>query len=46
MCLIIGSSGRDCVLIILFHLYASKAGLFEDNLSEVHQYETPNLQIV
>ena len=32
MCTIIGSSGRDCVLIILFQFYGSKAGLFESNL--------------
>ena len=36
---IIGSSGRDCVLIILFQLYGSKAGLFEGNLFWVGQYE-------
>ena len=36
---IIGSSGRDCDLIILFQLYTSKAGLFEGNLFEVGQYE-------
>ena len=29
---IIGSSGRYCVLIILFQLYITKARLFEDNL--------------
>ena len=29
---IIGSSGRDCVLIILFQLYGSKVEFFEDNL--------------
>ena len=29
---IIGSSRRDCVLIILFQFYGSKAGLFESNL--------------
>ena len=29
---IICSSRRGCVLIILFQLYGSKAGLFEDNL--------------
>ena len=28
---IIGSSGRYCVLFILFQLYITKAGLFEDN---------------
>ena len=36
---IIGSSGRDCVLIILFQLYGTRAGLFEGNLSGVGQYE-------
>ena len=29
---IIGSSGRDCVLIILFQLHGSKTGLFEANI--------------
>ena len=29
---IIGSSGIDCILIILFQLYGIKAGLYEDNL--------------
>ena len=32
MCTIIGSSGRDCGLIILFQLYGSTAGFFESNL--------------
>ena len=36
---IIGSSGRGCVLIILFQLYGSKAGLFEGNLFLVGQYK-------
>ena len=36
---IIGSSGGDCVLIILFQLYGTKAGLFEGNLSWVGQYD-------
>ena len=31
MCTIIGSSGKDCVLIILFQLYESNAGLFQSN---------------
>ena len=39
MLTIIGSSGRNCVLIILFQLYSSKAGLFENNLILVGQYE-------
>ena len=42
---IIGSSGRDCVLIILLQLYDSKAGLFENNLVWVGQYDSVNLQI-
>ena len=41
---IIGSSGRECVLIILFQLYGSKAGRFESNLFWVGQYD-PNLHI-
>ena len=36
---IIGSSGRDCALIILFQLYGSKTGLFESNLFWVDQYD-------
>ena len=32
VCTIIGSSGRDFVLMILFRLYGSKAGLFEGSL--------------
>ena len=36
---IIGSSGRDCVLVIVFQLDASKAGLFEGNLFWVGQYD-------
>ena len=40
---IIGSSGRDCVLIILFQLYGSKAKLFEDNLLWLDQYDHPNV---
>ena len=31
MPIMIGPSGRDCVLITLFQLYGSKAGLFEGN---------------
>ena len=43
---IIGSSGRDCVLIILFQFYDSKARLFESNLFWVGQYDTKlNLHI-
>ena len=38
---IIGSSGRNCGLIILFQIYGSKAGLFESNLFRVGQYGTP-----
>ena len=41
-----GSSGRDCVLIILFKLYGSRAGLFKSNLFWVGHYDTPlNLHI-
>ena len=32
MCAIIGSSGKDCVLVVLFPLYGCKAGLFQNNL--------------
>ena len=39
MCLIIGSSEKDCVLIILFQIYGTKAGLFEGNLFKVGQYD-------
>ena len=43
----LGSSGRDCVLIILFQLYGSKTGLFESDFFWLGQYEpsTPNLHI-
>ena len=40
--LIIDSSGRDFVLIILFQLYGSKAGLFEGNLFWVGHHDSPN----
>ena len=37
---ITGSSGRDCVLIILFQLYGTKAGIFkEGNLFWVGHYD-------
>ena len=36
---IIGFSGRECVLIILFRLYCSKAGHFESNLFWLGQYD-------
>ena len=43
---IVGSSRRDCVIVILFQLYGSKAGLFEGDLFWVGQYDpTPNLHI-
>ena len=44
---IIGSFGRVCVLVILFQLYGSEAGLFEGNLFWVGQYDSPppNLHI-
>ena len=38
---ILGSSGRDCVLIILFQLYDSKSGPFEGNLFWVGLCDTP-----
>ena len=38
---IIGSFLKDCVLIILFQLYGSMAGLVESNLYWVGQYEPP-----
>ena len=41
---IIGSSGRDCVLIILFQLHGSKAGPFENSLFSVGQYDLPHPQ--
>ena len=42
---IIGSSGRDCVLIILFQFCGSKAGLFESNLIWVGQND-PTLSVL
>ena len=41
MCTIIGSSGWEFVLIILFQLYGSKAGLFESDLFWVGKYDSP-----
>ena len=38
---IIGSSGGDCVLIILFQIYGSRAALFEVDLFWVGQYDHP-----
>ena len=44
--IITGFSRRDCVLIILFHIYGSEAGIFEGNLFWVGQYDPPlNLYI-
>ena len=40
MCTIIGSSWRNCVLIILFQLYGSNGGFFECNLFGVGQYDS------
>ena len=34
-----GFSGRDCVFIILFQLYGSRAGLFESYLFQLGQYD-------
>ena len=42
---IIGSSGRECALVILFQIYGSKAGLFEGNLLGVGQYDTPTFTL-
>ena len=36
---IIDSSGRECVLVILFQLDGSKPGLFKGNLFWVGQYD-------
>ena len=36
---ILGSSGRDCVSIILFQFYCSNGGFFESNLIWVGQYD-------
>ena len=38
---ILGSSRRDCVLIILFQLYDSKSGPFEGNLFWVSVWHSP-----
>ena len=45
MCIIIGSSERDCVLIILFQLYDNKGRLFEGNLFWVSQHDSSNIHI-
>ena len=37
----IGSSERGSVLIILYQLYGSKAGLFDGNLLWAGQYDPP-----
>ena len=37
----IGSSGRDCVLIILFQFYGFRAWCFKSNLFQVGQYDPP-----
>ena len=39
VCTIIGSSGRECVLIVSFQFHGSKAGHFESNLFWVGQYD-------
>ena len=38
---ILGSSRRDCVLIILFQLYDSKSGPFAGNLFGVSVWHSP-----
>ena len=40
MCTILGSSGSDCVLIVLFQLYGFKTELFKSNLFWMSQYES------
>ena len=42
---IIGSSGRDYALIILFQLYGSKTGLFEGNFFWMGQYYLLNFHV-
>ena len=39
---IIGSSGRNCVLFILFQLYGPNVELFEGGFFRVGQYDTGN----
>ena len=41
MCTSIGSSGRDCVLIILLQLYSSRGQLVEGDLFWVVHYDHP-----
>ena len=41
-CTIIGTSGRDCILIIFFQLYGCKTSLFEGNLFWIGQYLNRN----
>ena len=45
ICTIIGASGRDCALVILFQIYGSKTSVFDGNLFWVGQYDPPNLHI-
>ena len=45
MPIMIGPSGRDCVLITLFQLYGSKAGLFEGNSFWVGQCDLPTFML-
>ena len=39
MRIILGSSGSDCVLVILFELYGFQVGLFQGNLFWLGQYD-------
>ena len=42
---IIGSSGSDCVFVILIHFYGSKTGVFDSNLFWVGQYDLPTFTL-
>ena len=42
---IIGYSRRNCILITLFQLYSSRAGVFEGDLFWVGQYEPQTLTL-
>ena len=41
----LGSSGRDCVLIILYQHYGRKTGLFESYFFWVGQYEVKKVKL-
>ena len=42
---IIGSPGRDCILIILFQVYGSRDGVFEGYFILEGQYDHQNFHI-